>query len=1021
MDKNFLEELLKKQKIWNLRNIHLNCNPWRQINRLDIHLIDEFIPSFSNIFLKRLLKNDIFKIDIDLNKYKREFNDEKDEDEYYERKNNVYRKLEKIYQEYNDLYDEYWYKTFSFWYPIVCKKFISNWKEKLLQAPLFLWNLDISKNFSWKYCFNIKRDEDNEVLINWYLLSFLLYEENIKIDHENDFEQNYDFKNLMDSFKEKLWIHDNFKIWSLEKFKTKEQLDLQIQGFEILPYGLFWNFKSQKQSIIKDLNNCLDFVDEVNEDAENILWDMHSFSKIETDPSQFSIIEKLWNSKDIIIQWPPWTGKSQTITAILVNALDNGKKCLVVCDKRTALEIIRKNLWKDWLDKLSVLIDDVNKDRNYIVDQVRWKYSELGNKIQYLNTNFDENLYLKNIANFKENLDKYKKNFNNLRKNRLDKKNFKSLVWEYLKYKNLWINLDKEIHNYIQENSIDNTDIYNLYNGIINNIGKLYSDKFERSLLNNLGDNFFSKDLFDLRDELNEDLADLKKIIESLIKSKIDLKDIINSIWNQIRHLIKNVDLIVENILNNISEINSKSIEIYWKEIFDKKIYNPIQNLSKNNNALKEIYKEESSLYSGEHADEIFKYIENIFNQWVEIKNFYKSSAEAFWNDLNKIYKKQNELICLLTQSKKYWDEVYSFKGFPNFKIKFLSIFSKKYKDIFLRNEDITSKITELDILIKYYNIKFNIYKNFEKKKELENLSLILNDLGNNILKFNSFEWFKFSNIHSEKFEKDISSYKEFKINLNKYYKFLLDKVESFSIKLDKNFIENFNEDIIESERKNLEKLNKNLRKEISELDKIYEWKKYYLAQNGKDKNFIDMLIKNYKTSDISNIFRYHFIENILRNIYNEIPWDNDFIENFEKISDSLSNDQKKSIENRRNNMFIESVEEKEFLKKGFLQSLYNKRWNTWWRRNSLRKIIKTDFSIFSNAFPIVLANPSVCSSLFPLTKWLFDVVLFDEASQIRIEDSYCSLIRWKKHIICWDNKQMPPSSFFDRDRKSVV
>ena len=44
------------------------------------------------------------------------------------------------------------------------------------------------------------------------------------------------------------------------------------------------------------------------------------------------------NSRNILIQGPPGTGKSQSLTAILVNALENHKKTIVVCEKRTALD-----------------------------------------------------------------------------------------------------------------------------------------------------------------------------------------------------------------------------------------------------------------------------------------------------------------------------------------------------------------------------------------------------------------------------------------------------------------------------------------------------------------------------------------------------------------------------------------------------------------------------------------------------------------------------------------------------------
>ena len=40
------------------------------------------------------------------------------------------------------------------------------------------------------------------------------------------------------------------------------------------------------------------------------------------------------------------TGKSEAITGIITNALLNKNKCLIVCEKRTALEVLEKQSYK---------------------------------------------------------------------------------------------------------------------------------------------------------------------------------------------------------------------------------------------------------------------------------------------------------------------------------------------------------------------------------------------------------------------------------------------------------------------------------------------------------------------------------------------------------------------------------------------------------------------------------------------------------------------------------------------------
>jgi DNA polymerase III delta prime subunit len=94
-------------------------------------------------------------------------------------------------------------------------------------------------------------------------------------------------------------------------------------------------------------------------------------TSIETDPSQQGILNSLSTKRNLLIQGPPGTGKSQTLTAILINALENKKRTIVVCEKRTALEVLESSLIKNGLGDNCVLIKDIIKDRKAVVDSVR--------------------------------------------------------------------------------------------------------------------------------------------------------------------------------------------------------------------------------------------------------------------------------------------------------------------------------------------------------------------------------------------------------------------------------------------------------------------------------------------------------------------------------------------------------------------------------------------------------------------------------------------------------------------------
>jgi Rad3-related DNA helicase len=129
----------------------------------------------------------------------------------------------------------------------------------------------------------------------------------------------------------------------------------------------------QKQSIIKDVENLLKSEDEsaIENESGNTYFDGEVLSPVALDPSQENVLQQLKQHNTLIIQGPPGTGKSQSLTAIITQALLNKKKVLVVCEKRTAMEVLYNNLKKQNLQHLCVLVDDVYSDRKNIVEHVR--------------------------------------------------------------------------------------------------------------------------------------------------------------------------------------------------------------------------------------------------------------------------------------------------------------------------------------------------------------------------------------------------------------------------------------------------------------------------------------------------------------------------------------------------------------------------------------------------------------------------------------------------------------------------
>jgi very-short-patch-repair endonuclease len=80
----------------------------------------------------------------------------------------------------------------------------------------------------------------------------------------------------------------------------------------------------------------------------------------------------------------------------------------------------------------------------------------------------------------------------------------------------------------------------------------------------------------------------------------------------------------------------------------------------------------------------------------------------------------------------------------------------------------------------------------------------------------------------------------------------------------------------------------------------------------------------------------------------------------------------------------------------------------------SLRKLVNQFASNgLVDILPVWLASPEIVSSIFPLEEGLFDLVIFDEASQCTVENGIPSVYRAKQLIVAGDEKQLPPLTTF--------
>ena len=97
----------------------------------------------------------------------------------------------------------------------------------------------------------------------------------------------------------------------------------------------------------------------------------------DADCSQHSaLVDVLVQRKNVVIEGPPGTGKSQTITNLIAASLFEGKKVLFVAEKLAALEVVRTRLTRAGLDPFLLELHSNKTNKKRVLE-------ELANRVAY--------------------------------------------------------------------------------------------------------------------------------------------------------------------------------------------------------------------------------------------------------------------------------------------------------------------------------------------------------------------------------------------------------------------------------------------------------------------------------------------------------------------------------------------------------------------------------------------------------------------------------------------------------------
>ncbi|CAN5752091.1 DUF3320 domain-containing protein [soil metagenome] len=244
--------------------------------------------------------------------------------------------------------------------------------ERPRYAPIILMPVEIIRKTAQKGY--IIRTREEETMMNITLLEMLRQDFGINIGGLENLpkdESGVDLRSVFNIIRQAIMTHPG---WDVE-----EQSFLGIFSFSKF---IMWNDihknsdKLSENKIVASLIAGKIEWDIADETGSNSKFDeLHHPATIalpiSADSSQLEAITESVKDKSFVLHGPPGTGKSQTITNIISNALYNGKKVLFVAEKMAALSVVRDRLEKIGLGPFCLELHSNKSRKSSVLEQLK--------------------------------------------------------------------------------------------------------------------------------------------------------------------------------------------------------------------------------------------------------------------------------------------------------------------------------------------------------------------------------------------------------------------------------------------------------------------------------------------------------------------------------------------------------------------------------------------------------------------------------------------------------------------------
>ena len=246
------------------------------------------------------------------------------------------KKLKHLYRDNKTVLEEQGYNDFFLALGFLEWKEI-DYEEGIHKAPLVLVPMTIERS-SISQPFTVSWNGD-EIRSNLSLI-YKIQEQGVEIPNFEEFDSEQD---LIDYFKQIESIISRRPGWKISK-------EIYLSSFNFKKFVMFKDLDSSNWSNIddnpiKDLFDVQDGEFLSDDDLDlNAIDSTEIFNVMDADSSQLAVLQEAKNGKNLVVEGPPGTGKSQTIVNLIAELMAMGKTVLFVSEKKAALDVVKSRL-----------------------------------------------------------------------------------------------------------------------------------------------------------------------------------------------------------------------------------------------------------------------------------------------------------------------------------------------------------------------------------------------------------------------------------------------------------------------------------------------------------------------------------------------------------------------------------------------------------------------------------------------------------------------------------------------------